>query len=265
MSGKFCEQLVPLRLNCLKLNKKNLILSLFLFVVGIFLLPETAYLSSISSEKILELTNYERQKANLHTLENSPLLKEAAQRKIESILEEQTFKHNIKGRKFSEWIKDVGYDYFYVGENLAMDFITAEGAVKAWMESESHKKNLLDKTYLETGIAVIQGKFEDSQTTIIAQIFGTPAKIQIPAKISRRREKIVPAKKTILSAREKAFNILSFKKDQAVDNTKNYLSYQRSTSSAERLSIAFSLFLSLMFTFMYIYSLEYLIKHHPPK
>ena len=150
-------------------------LSLLSILVGIFLLPNLAYLSAITPEEIIALTNREREAAGLNVLTANQLLTRAAALKGEAILESQTFKHNINDKKFSSWVRDVGYNYSYVGENLAIDFATSQGVIDAWNNSPSHKKNLLSPYYREIGLAAVDGKFQGQDTTVVVQIFGSPA------------------------------------------------------------------------------------------
>ncbi len=228
-------------------------------------MPETAYLSSITPQNIIELSNKERQKAEMHALEENVYLKEAALRKAESILEEQIFEHNIKGKRFSQWIKDVGYEYSYAGENLAIDFVTAEGTVKAWMESQKHKKNLLNDKYTEIGVATVPGIFEGANTIVVAQMFGAPAKINVPLKVASRNEQFRSLDQEVLSASEYRGDALSFKKVPVMAKVKTYLSSQNATSTASAVTIAFSVFLTLILAYLYILSLNYMIEHFPHK
>ena len=156
--------------------KKLTLLPFLLAVMGIFLLPNTAYLSEINSENIIKLTNEERIKLGLDSLTANQLLTKAAYEKAESLFENQTFEHDIDGRKFSSWVADAGYDYSYVGENLALDFVTAEGTMRAWMDSPSHKKNISNGIFKEIGVAVVEGNFEGKNSILTVQIFGTPIK-----------------------------------------------------------------------------------------
>ncbi|RLC38497.1 hypothetical protein DRH27_02120 [Candidatus Falkowbacteria bacterium] len=165
--------------NLLNLNLSNKFLisfyySLLLALIGIFLLPNLAYLTSINGEKIIELTNKERIKNNLEIVTANQLLTKAAYEKGKAIFDSQTFQHNINDKKFSSWIKEAGYKYFYAGENLAIDFATNEGTIEAWLESPTHKKNILNENFREIGVAVIEGEFDNNNTTIIVQIFGSP-------------------------------------------------------------------------------------------
>lgn len=157
---------------------KNLItakLSLLAVLVGILLLPQTAYLSAITPENLIEFTNSERQAAGLKLLTANQLLTQAANFKAKAIMETGIFKHTINDRRFSAWIRDAGYNYSYVGENLAIDFAAGETVIEAWKNSPLHKKNLLNPLYGEIGIAALPGKFQGQNTTIVVQIFGAPA------------------------------------------------------------------------------------------
>lgn len=158
-----------------RLISANFKLSLLALLIGIFLLPQTAYLSTITPEKLIELTNQEREAVGLNTLTANQLLTQAAIEKSQAIIETNTFKHTINDKKFSAWVRDAGYNYSYVGENLAIDFITSEGIMEAWENSPLHKKNLLNPYYQEIGIATLPGKFQGQDTTIVVQIFGAPA------------------------------------------------------------------------------------------
>ena len=93
----------------------RIITSLLVIVIGIFLLPKTAWLADVTPEKLIELTNQERLAAGLNTLTANQLLTKAAWEKAQEILRTQIFKHNINGRKFSDWIQTAGYNYSYVG------------------------------------------------------------------------------------------------------------------------------------------------------
>ena len=52
------------------------------------------------------------------------------------------------------WIEKENYDYNYAGENLAMDFQSAEKMEEAWMASPTHRANILNGKYREIGMAV---------------------------------------------------------------------------------------------------------------
>ncbi len=165
------------------LFKEKLLISLLVILIGIFLLPKPALLSSISPEKLIELTNSDRVKSGLSPLTVNQLLTKAALDKSRAILNSQIFKHNIGDKKFSSWVQDVGYNYSYVGENLAIDFSSGEGVMSAWENSYLHNKNLLSPYFKEIGVAAAKGNFQGQETTVVVQIFGAPAKGSVTPKI----------------------------------------------------------------------------------
>jgi hypothetical protein len=153
---------------------KHLLLYALVMLIGVFFIPRIAYMAGISPEKIIELTNIERGKQKIDPLIADQMLTQAANDKALAIIKNQVFQHNIGDRKFSAWIKDVGYNYIYAGENLAINFTTSEGVINAWMDSPLHKKNVVNQNFKEIGVAVVKGSFEGSDTTLVVQVFGTP-------------------------------------------------------------------------------------------
>ncbi len=147
---------------------------LLVLLLGVFLLPQFASASLINDENLIELTNKTRAEEGLNELSANQLLSKAAYQKAETIFSEQIFGHNINGRKFSDWVKDANYQYQNVGENLAIDFVSSEGTMNAWLNSPSHKKNILNPKFKEIGVAVKTEKFEGHDSILVVQIFGTP-------------------------------------------------------------------------------------------
>lgn len=130
--------------------------------------------SSQMSEAIIKLTNIYRQEAGLKPLLINPRLTQAAINKANDIITNQYFSHTSpEGKRFSDWIKEVNYSYFYSGENLAIDFTSAEDAFSAWLQSDKHRQNIERSEFQEIGVASISGKFNGQQTTVIVQLFGS--------------------------------------------------------------------------------------------
>lgn len=179
---------------CLKLNKFIYATSLFAVVLGIFLLPKTAFMASITPDRIVTLTNDERTQAGLSALNINDQLTSAAEAKAQAIIASQTFDHTINGRKFSSWIRATGYQYEMVGENLAIDFVSSEGVMRAWMNSPEHRANLLENSYTDIGVGIAEGKFQGENTVVVAELFGDPLikSAPIPANISLLHEHLLP-------------------------------------------------------------------------
>jgi hypothetical protein len=121
--------------------------SFLIFSLGIFLLPFFALAKGLNAEELIVLTNAERGKAGISMLVPNRLLTEAAEKKAQAIFKSNSFGHSIDGKKFSDWIRATGYKYDYAGENLAINYFDSNDAMAAWMQSSSHKKNILNPEF----------------------------------------------------------------------------------------------------------------------
>lgn len=142
-------------------------------IVG--LTPAQAELSTITSARIVQLANTERQKAGLPVLAINSALTTAAAEKARHMLEEDYFAHiSPSGVTPWFWIKKTGYAYQVAGENLAIDFSEAEDVVAAWMASPTHRANIVHPDYVETGVAVLSGEFQGGTSIVVVHMFGLP-------------------------------------------------------------------------------------------
>jgi len=133
------------------------------------------FATDISIDKLYQLTNEQRQKNNLPTLSLNSALSLAAQRKAENMLTENYWSHySPDGKTPWDFILGANYKYEYAGENLAKNFLFSNGVVDAWMNSETHRTNILKKEYTEVGYAIVNGTLNGEQTTLVVQMFGTP-------------------------------------------------------------------------------------------
>ena len=79
------------------------------------------------------------------------------------------------------FISAAGYHYSAAAKNLAMDFTTSEYVVDGWMNSPEHRTNLLNTTYTDVGIAVMNGILTGEQTTLVVMELAAPAVTPAPA------------------------------------------------------------------------------------
>lgn len=153
-----------------------------LIVVAVFVsVPLTALLTPdlLYSEgrKIINLTNEIRQNLGVGLLTESQKLDEAAMYKVEDMLVGQYFAHTSpSGTRLSDWMKKVGYNYAFGGENLAIGFEDASGVIEAWKKSPTHYANMIDPDFKEIGVGAISGQYNQYDTVLIAQYFGTEKK-----------------------------------------------------------------------------------------
>lgn len=150
----------------------------FTVVIGIVLtslaivgLPDRLY--AMSDQTIISLVNTERQKAGLHPLIVSASLQRSSYAKGADMMSVDYWSHNAPdGSEPWHFFEENGYMFTGAGENLAKSFSTPAGVVKGWMDSPTHKANVLGAEYKEIGIAAIDGTLLGEQTTLIVAHFG---------------------------------------------------------------------------------------------
>lgn len=103
---------------------------------------------------ILKLVNEKRKEQNLIELTIENELQNVARLKAKEMVEKGYFSHISPeyGSPF-EMMSKMGVKYKVAGENIAGN-ISEEEAVKAWMNSEGHRDNILDNGYNYTGIGI---------------------------------------------------------------------------------------------------------------
>jgi hypothetical protein len=135
------------------------------------------YATDITVEEILNLVNQERTKNRLPPLVLSSELSTAATGKASDMFAKNYWAH-ISPAGTTPWvfIKDAGYDYLYAGENLARDFNFSKEVVEAWMDSPTHKANIMKPEYTDIGLAIMNGRLNGQETTLVVQEFGSKSK-----------------------------------------------------------------------------------------
>jgi uncharacterized protein YkwD len=72
------------------------------------------------------------------------------------------FSHTgLDGSTIGERAERQGYDWSYVGENIAAGYSSPESLVQGWMNSPGHKANILGADYTEIGIGYAFGADSD--------------------------------------------------------------------------------------------------------
>lgn len=133
------------------------------------------FASSITPAEVITQTNQERTKSGLSELVLSEQLSQAALAKGQDMMTDQYWAHVAPdGTEPWYFIEQAGYTYSVAGENLARDFDDTPRMVDAWMNSPTHRANILNPKYEEIGIAVIDGELEGYETTLVVQLFGKP-------------------------------------------------------------------------------------------
>jgi hypothetical protein len=130
--------------------------------------------SNIVLEEIVSETNKQREKLGLSPVVINQSLNQAASAKASNMFSENYWSHySPSGKDPWGFISGAGYKFAYAGENLARNFYNSDDVVKAWMNSPTHRENIVNPKYKEIGVAVVDGVLVGQKTTLVVQMFGT--------------------------------------------------------------------------------------------
>lgn len=106
-------------------------------------------------KEVVRLVNVERAKLGLGQLSLNAKLSNVATLKSQDMINKNYFSHTSPtyGSPF-EMMKKFNISYKTAGENIAKGQKTPAQVVNAWMNSQGHRENILNKNYTEIGIGV---------------------------------------------------------------------------------------------------------------
>jgi uncharacterized YkwD family protein len=108
---------------------------------------------SATEQQVINLTNAERRKAGLKDLVGDSKLSSVARTKSNDMQKNGYFSHTSPtyGSPF-DMMRDFGVTYQTAGENIAQGQRTPEEVVRAWMNSEGHRKNIMNPAFTHIGV-----------------------------------------------------------------------------------------------------------------
>ena len=132
---------------------------------------------AIAPTDIVRYVNIERNKRGEQSLVINEKLTAAARLRAEVILKHQNFSHQdpFEGIELTTVLPKVGYYFTYASENIGMGGISGEDFVKGFMNSTSHRLNLLNPDLYHTGVHVVTGPYKQYYVNIAVQLFAIPA------------------------------------------------------------------------------------------
>lgn len=152
--------------------------------------PNTNFLASVLPGVLATLTNDARAAHNVQPLTPDPLLDKAAQLAANDMAAKGYFAHvSPDGKTPWYWLEQVGYQYSYAGENLAVNFSDSQDLQTAWMNSPTHFANIVKPEYTRIGFGTASGVYEGKDTTFVVEFFATPpaptvAPVNVPAPVA---------------------------------------------------------------------------------
>ncbi|MEV7012715.1 CAP domain-containing protein [Streptosporangium sp. NPDC051022] len=109
-----------------------------------------------AQDEVLRLTNVERRAGNCAPLKNDPQLRSAAQSHSQDMASKNYFSHtSLDGRTMTDRIKASGFSPMSAwAENIAWGQRTPADVVEAWMNSEGHRRNIMNCAYTHLGVGM---------------------------------------------------------------------------------------------------------------
>jgi hypothetical protein len=149
-------------------------------ILIVLLIPNKHYTlaSDLTANNILNAVNKERSQRNLTTLNPNSKLEVAAVSKADDMIAKKYFAHvDPDGHYIWDKIVAAGYaPYAQLGENLAIEFYDVDSLMAAWMNSPTHRANILQEGFRDQGMGLSFGNVSDGQYySSIANTFGTLA------------------------------------------------------------------------------------------
>lgn len=126
------------------------------------------------ADQVLQLVNLERAEADLPPVTRNTALEHIADDYACRMIAENFFGHTDPETGHGPGDRAVvgKYSFYAIGENLAAGQETAAEVMKVWMDSPSHRDNILDEKWSEVGISVRAG---GEYSIYWVQEFGDPA------------------------------------------------------------------------------------------
>lgn len=178
--------------------------------------PEVLGISyNISETELITMTNKVRQGNNLPPLVLDTRLSQAAALKANNMIANNYWAHFAPdGTTPWSFIKNSGYNYLYAGENLAKGFTNSQEVINAWMDSPTHKDNILSTKYNDIGFAILEGHLLGEDTVLIVQLFGaTEAPSSSSKEIVDARVVAKPRPEPIIASRSSVVMQIQTKKN----------------------------------------------------
>lgn len=128
----------------------------------------------LDESKLAEGVNRARTENGLPALVVSEQLVASACAKAQHMIDNDYWDH-VAPDGTTPWyfFGQVGYGYISAGENLAYGFSDEQSTVDGWMDSPTHRENILLPDYSEQGVCIKYGEYQGGKNAVIVNHFGT--------------------------------------------------------------------------------------------
>jgi uncharacterized protein YkwD len=162
-----------------------------LALAGALLIGTVAHAQpSVSEEaeaRVLALVNGARAERGVPPLEREPRLDATARYFVDFMAASGRLDHLADGTTPAARVMQRGYEYCVITENIGFEYSSrgfvaerlAQNLVAGWLDSPTHRENILDTSVTQTGLAV--GRSAKNEYYAV-QIFGRPALVKPASK-----------------------------------------------------------------------------------
>jgi hypothetical protein len=159
------------------------VLVIFLFNVIVGQLGLSTVQAAVDAGTLYSLHNSNRSANGLGALTVNNQLVTSATNKAQAMLASDCWDHYCPpGTSPWSFILNAGYEYIYAGENLGEGFSNSTTLMNAWMNSPTHRANVLSGNFTEIGIGFAYGSYQGNpNNTIVVVHFGSKQKVTAPA------------------------------------------------------------------------------------
>ncbi len=122
-------------------------------------------------KRMLDLHNERRRSQELRRLCVHPALQRAAREHSQDMIRRDYFRHGDVGKR----LKRHGYNWSTYGENILSDpgSPSPGPTFDGWMDSQSHRDNILSRRFKEVGIGLATGTHNGERKTMWTADFGS--------------------------------------------------------------------------------------------
>jgi uncharacterized protein YkwD len=138
---------------------------------------------SALEQAVVDLTNQVRLQHGLPPFQVNSQLVTAAQTHSGDMARLNTMAHTLSGvaqPDLQTRAAAVGYNYSWLGENIAFGYPDAPSVLNAWMNSPEHRANILDPNYTQVGVGMA---WSNGGVPYATQEFGRPALGGFPSSV----------------------------------------------------------------------------------
>lgn len=162
----------------------SIVIAIFFVAFGMPVVKQgvLSYATNVDTASLLDETNQQRSANHERLFTLNEKLNQAAQAKANDMVARNYWSHNTPdGNPPWTFIDKVGYQYQKAGENLAYGFTSSAGTVRGWMNSPTHRENLLDTTFTQAGFGFANSPNYQNQgnETIVVALYAAPNQLQL--------------------------------------------------------------------------------------